>query len=97
MTRIRRALWMVGAPPRWVAIGAIRAYRLSLGGWLGGQCRFSPSCSVYAEQAVRSRGLARGLAFSAWRILRCNPFGRAGSDPAPRAPVYDGIPRRGVS
>jgi putative membrane protein insertion efficiency factor len=74
-------------------VGLIGAYRATLSGWLGGQCRFSPSCSAYAEEAIRTRGALVGLALAVWRVLRCNPFGRGGLDPVPRAGMYDDITR----
>ncbi len=45
-------------------------------------CRFDPSCSRYAADAVRKHGLLRGSARAAWRVLRCNPWSRGGVDPA---------------
>jgi putative component of membrane protein insertase Oxa1/YidC/SpoIIIJ protein YidD len=45
---LRRALWLVGTPARAALIGLIRLYRITLSGWLGGQCRFYPTCSHYA-------------------------------------------------
>jgi uncharacterized protein len=81
---------MLGAPLRWLLIGMVRGYRATLSGWLGGQCRFYPSCSVYAEQAIRSRGALAGTALAAWRVLRCNPFGRGGVEHVPGA-EYDGV------
>ncbi len=80
MTRLRRAIWAAGAPVRTALIGAIRVYRATLSGWLGGQCRFYPSCSHYAEDAIRLRGATVGSALAIWRILRCNPFGKGGVD-----------------
>ena len=80
---IRRVLWATGAPFRALLIGFIRVYRAILSGWLGGQCRFYPSCSHYAEDAIRSQGALRGSALAAWRVLRCNPFGKGGIEPAP--------------
>lgn len=90
MTSIRRVLWNVGAPARLVLLAAIRIYQLTLSGWLGGQCRFSPTCSRYAEEAIRSLGAMRGSFLAARRVLRCNPFGRGGLDPVPNPrPLYD--------
>jgi putative membrane protein insertion efficiency factor len=90
MTLARRSLSVLGAPVRMVLIGAIRLYRIVLSGWLGGQCRFSPTCSHYAEQAIRTHGALRGSALAVGRILRCNPFGRGGLDPVPLRPAsYD--------
>jgi uncharacterized protein len=91
MTSVRLLLWKAGAPLRLLLLGAIALYRRTLSGWLGGQCRFSPTCSRYAEEAIRSHGAARGTALAVHRVLRCNPFGRGGVDPVPpsRRP-YDG-------
>jgi putative membrane protein insertion efficiency factor len=62
---------------------AIRLYRRALSPALGPCCRFEPSCSVYAEEAIHVHGVARGLLLAAWRVLRCQPFARAGLDPVP--------------
>ena len=80
---IRRGMWVAGAPLRFLLIVSIKLYRVTLAGMFGGQCRFYPSCSAYAEEAVRTRGALRGVALTAWRVLRCNPFGRGGLDPVP--------------
>lgn len=50
---------------------------------LGPSCRFHPSCSQYAIEALRTHGVFRGGAYAAWRILRCHPFSRGGYDPVP--------------
>ena len=84
MTHVRRVLWIVGAPARSLSVGLIRLYRLALSSSLGGQCRFYPSCSHYAEGAIRSHGATKGWALAAWRILRCGPFTRGGVDHVPR-------------
>lgn len=90
MNALRRVTWLVGAPVRAVLLGAIGLYRLTLSGMLGGQCRFYPSCSHYGEQAIRTHGALKGSTLAAWRILRCNPFGKGGVDPVP-SNVYDNI------
>jgi putative membrane protein insertion efficiency factor len=93
MRRLREVTWALGAPVRVALIGLIRLYRLSLAGWMGGQCRFYPSCSHYAEEAIRVHGAARGSALAGWRIARCGPFTDGGVDhvpPAQRAhPKYE--------
>jgi uncharacterized protein len=48
-------------------------------------CRFMPTCSEYASEALRSRGVVVGGALTAWRILRCQPFSKGGFDPVPPA------------
>ena len=89
MSSARRLLWWSGAPARTILISAIRGYRTVLSGWLGGQCRFYPSCSHYAEDAIQSHGAVKGTAFATWRLLRCNPFGAGGVDYAP--PGHDSV------
>jgi putative membrane protein insertion efficiency factor len=91
MSTVRRISWLAGTPFRLALIGLIRLYRVTLSGWLGGQCRYAPTCSHYAEAAIRARGAAVGSAFAVWRILRCNPFGKGGLDPAPAPLVYDDV------
>lgn len=49
-------------------------------------CRFTPTCSAYALEAVRQWGIVLGTLLSLWRILRCNPFGKGGYDPVPTPP-----------
>jgi putative membrane protein insertion efficiency factor len=46
-------------------------------------CKYEPTCSHYAEQAVRRHGVARGLGLATWRLLRCNPWSKGGYDPVP--------------
>jgi putative membrane protein insertion efficiency factor len=66
-----------------VLLLAIEAYRALLSPLVGGHCRFWPSCSVYAEQAIRKHGALRGLRLALFRLLRCQPFSRGGVDPVP--------------
>jgi hypothetical protein len=65
------------------AVAGIRLYRLLISPVLPQCCRFTPSCSDYAEQALRKHGVLVGLKLSALRILRCHPFGGSGLDPVP--------------
>jgi len=83
VTPIRAALRIVGAPGRLALVGLIRLYRLTLSGWLGGQCRFYPTCSHYAEDAIRVHGAVKGSGMAAWRIARCGPFTDGGVDHVP--------------
>jgi len=64
-------------------LALLRVYRLALSPVLGPACRFEPTCSVYAEQAITRFGVLRGSALAARRILRCHPFAAAGFDPVP--------------
>ncbi len=66
-----------------VLVGIIRLYQRWLSPWLGQNCRFYPSCSQYAIDALQAHGVVYGLLLGAWRILRCNPFCRGGHDPVP--------------
>ena len=66
---------------RAVAIAPIRVYQRAISPALGNRCRYYPSCSEYAVQAIRSYGILRGLVLAAWRLLRCNPWSRGGFDP----------------
>ena len=94
MSRLAHLVWIIGAPVRLALIAAIRVYRVTLGGLLGGQCRFYPTCSTYAEEAIASHGALRGLALAAWRIARCGPFTGGGVDhvpPSHRHAKYDGV------
>ena len=61
----------------------VSAYRLLLAPMMGGFCRFEPSCSRYAEEALRRHGAARGAALALRRLTRCHPFHRGGLDPVP--------------
>jgi len=70
-------------------VAVIRLYRLTLGGIVGGRCRFYPSCSEYAEEAVREVGALRGSMFAAWRVLRCSPLSAGGVDRPPARRLYD--------
>jgi len=81
--RPRVALWAVGMPVRGALVCLIRAYRLVLSGWLGGRCRFYPTCSRYAEEAILEHGAIRGVAMAAWRLARCGPFTAGGVDHVP--------------
>lgn len=69
--------------PRTLAVGLIHVYRWTLSPLLGPACRFEPSCSHYAEQAIRRHGLMRGLGLALRRISRCHPLGESGFDPVP--------------
>jgi putative membrane protein insertion efficiency factor len=67
----------------YLMVGAIRLYQRFLSPLLGQNCRFHPSCSQYAIEALREHGVVKGSALAVWRILRCQPFCRGGLDPVP--------------
>lgn len=74
---------MVRNLPRVVVGGLIRLYQWTLGPWLGGNCRFYPSCSNYAREAVEQHGCLRGGWLSMKRICKCHPLHRGGVDLVP--------------
>jgi len=61
----------------------IRFYQVCISPLLGPSCRFTPTCSEYARQAILKHGPIKGLGLAIWRILRCNPWGGSGYDPVP--------------
>jgi len=65
------------------AVGLVRLYQLAVSPLLpAGTCRFHPTCSQYAIDALRAHGLLRGTVLAAWRLLRCNPWNAGGVDHA---------------
>ena len=64
-------------------IAMIRGYKKHISPSLPNACRFSPTCSEYAIQALEEWGVIRGLGLAIWRVLRCNPFCKGGYDPVP--------------
>jgi uncharacterized protein len=70
MSRLRR-----------LAIAPIRLYQGLISPTIGQRCKYYPSCSEYAVQAISRFGILRGLVLAAWRLLRCNPFSSGGFDP----------------
>jgi uncharacterized protein len=69
--------------PSGAAIGLLSFYKRFLSPLLPRACRFEPTCSVYAREAIERYGLARGAALSLKRLSRCHPFHRGGVDPVP--------------
>jgi putative membrane protein insertion efficiency factor len=67
-------------PLTWLALLPIRAYRRFLSPLVAPRCRYYPTCSTYAEQAIRELGAVRGSVLAVWRVLRCNPFSPGGVD-----------------
>lgn len=75
---------------RALLIALVKLYQLLLSPFLGGQCRFYPSCSNYAIEAIETHGAWRGSLLAARRILRCHPFSVGGADPVPPARCCSG-------
>jgi len=69
-------------------IGLIRFYQLVLSPWVGHQCRFTPTCSHYAIQAIQTHGACKGAWLGLRRIARCQPLSKGGYDPVPDAPSH---------
>lgn len=70
---------------RTLLVALFGLWRDTLGRIVPNTCRFRPTCSHYAQQAVIQRGLIVGLGLTTWRLLRCNPWGTAGYDPVVRS------------
>ena len=73
---------------RRVLIALVRVYRLLLSPWLGNACRFEPTCSVYASEALERHGALAGSYLAGRRLLRCHPWCAGGCDPVPPAPPF---------
>lgn len=69
--------------PRRALILLVRGYRLLLSPWLGSSCRFEPTCSAYALEALQRHGAAAGSYLASARLLRCHPWCAGGLDPVP--------------
>jgi putative membrane protein insertion efficiency factor len=66
-----------------LALAVIRAYQLLLAPFAGGACRFQPTCSAYAVEAIETHGAGRGLWLALGRVARCHPLATPGIDPVP--------------
>jgi hypothetical protein len=75
-----RAAAALRRPGAGVAIALVYAYRYTLGVFFPGSCKYHPSCSQYAIDALRRYGLVRGSILAGWRLLRCNPWSHGGVD-----------------
>ncbi len=68
---------------KWLLITPIIFYQRCISPFTPAACRFTPTCSQYAREAIQKHGPFRGLALAIWRLLRCNPWGGSGYDPVP--------------
>ena len=73
----------IGRVLAWPLLLLVHAYRLLISPWLGVNCRYQPTCSSYAVEALKTHGAFRGTALAAKRIARCHPWGGSGYDPVP--------------
>jgi putative membrane protein insertion efficiency factor len=78
--------WVCRAPRRLLVL-LVRIYRLLLSPWLGNSCRFEPTCSVYAIEALERHGAVVGTGLTTWRLMRCHPWCTPGADPVPEQPL----------
>jgi putative membrane protein insertion efficiency factor len=74
---------VVSLPLKWTLIALIKLYQVTLSPWLGKTCRYEPTCSRYAEEALRRFGVWRGSLLAIRRLGRCHPWGGSGYDPVP--------------
>ncbi|MED5544444.1 MAG: membrane protein insertion efficiency factor YidD [Pseudomonadota bacterium] len=80
---MKRLLALIARLPGLLLIAIARAWQLGPSAELPSTCRFAPSCSQYAIEAVRAHGAIKGGCYAIWRLLRCNPWGGHGYDPVP--------------
>ena len=73
---------------RSAAAAPIRLYQRVVSPALPQRCKYHPSCSTYAVQAIRSYGILRGLVLAGWRLLRCNPWSHGGHDPVEAQRIF---------
>lgn len=78
--RTSNVVWSI---PRYLLMGLIRGYQLTLSPLLGARCKYYPSCSKYGFEAMHEHGALKGTALTSWRIMRCNPWSKGGLDPVP--------------
>lgn len=77
--------------PQRLLIALVRGYRFFLKPWLGNACRFEPTCSQYALQALEQHGAIKGTALTTGRLLRCHPWCAGGCDPVPPRRLFSSV------
>jgi putative membrane protein insertion efficiency factor len=77
-----------------LVLAPIRLYQRLISPALPRRCRYEPTCSAYAVDAIRQFGVLRGIVLALWRLLRCNPFSRGGYDPVEAQTLFKGRRRR---
>ncbi|MCI6278507.1 MAG: membrane protein insertion efficiency factor YidD [Porphyromonas sp.] len=83
MSILKTLYHKIGALLSALLIFPIRLYQKFISPLLPPSCRFTPTCSAYAVEALKKHGPVKGLLLAVWRILRCNPWGGSGYDPVP--------------
>lgn len=78
---------------RSIAVAPIRFYQRAISPGIPARCKYHPSCSNYAVQAVRQYGILRGAVLAGWRLLRCNPWSNGGVDFVEDQTLFDVSPR----
>jgi len=78
-----------------ILLWLIRWYQRCISPMFPGCCRYSPTCSAYASEAIRLHGPLKGLLLALWRVLRCNPFSKGGYDPVPPPRPHNTNGKRG--
>ena len=79
----------------WLLLALVSFYRIFLSHFFGGACKFHPSCSKYAQEAIARHGARRGVVLALKRLGRCRPFTKGGFDPVPdRAPFMESTLRK---
>ena len=76
-----------------LVLAPIRAYQRFISPGLPRRCKYHPSCSAYAVQAIETYGILRGSVLAVWRLLRCNPFSLGGYDPVTAQRLFRSAPR----
>jgi len=72
---------------KWLLIGFVKLWRSVVSPWYGPCCKYYPSCSAYALEALQLHGAIKGTGLAVWRLLRCNPWSKGGVDPVPGSPL----------
>lgn len=83
MKTAKRLMGIVSHAMSWLLVLPIVFYQKFITPYTPASCRFTPTCSEYARQAIMKHGPIKGLVLAIWRILRCNPWGGSGYDPVP--------------
>ena len=83
MKLLRQIMHYISKVISWLLLLPIIFYQRFISPLTPPSCRFTPTCSEYAKEAIKKHGPLKGLALAIWRIMRCNPWGGSGYDPVP--------------